>query len=376
MPNKLIYLDNAATTFPKPRAVVEEVKRCLERYCGNPGRGAHRLAMAAAERIYDCRRLLSDFFGVGSPERIVFTQNTTYALNLAIKGLLSPGDHVLISELEHNAVRRPIFTLRERGEIQVDVFPVLGLSEAQLLHGIRQRITPATRVIVCLHASNICSVTLPIAAIGKLCRDRGLFFMVDAAQSAGRIPIDASAIGIDALAIPGHKGLYGIQGCGALALSERFLPHTLLEGGSGVESLPVGMPALPPERYEAGTLPTPAIVALAEGIRSLGKGKSVRIAQEEQRLFFALRERLTALPGVVIYEKDAPGSVLLFNKKGVPAADLGRALAQKGICVRAGLHCAPMAHQALSTPKGGAVRVSLGRCNTLAHVDALWRALK
>ena len=376
MPNKLIYLDNAATTFPKPRAVVEEVKRCLERYCGNPGRGAHRLAMAAAERIYDCRRLLSDFFGVGSPERVVFVQNTTYALNLAIKGMLSPGDHVLISELEHNAVRRPILTLQEKGEIQVDVFPVLGSSEAQLLQGIRQRITPATRAIVCTHASNVCSVTLPIAAIGKLCRDRGLLFAVDAAQSAGTLPIDMSVMGIDALAIPGHKGLYGIQGCGALALSERFLPRPLLEGGSGVESIPIGMPALPPERYEAGTLPTPAIVGLAEGIRSLADGKAAQIAREERRLFFALRERLISLPDVVIYAKDAPGSVLLFNKKGVPAADLGRTLAQKGICVRAGLHCAPMAHQALGTPEGGAVRVSFGRYNTLAHIDALWKALK
>lgn len=334
------------------------------------------MAMAAAERIYDCRRLLSDFLGVGAPERVIFTQNTTYALNFAIKGMLSPGDHVLISDLEHNAVRRPILALRERGEITVDVFPALGLDEAQILQGLRRRITAATRAVICIHASNICSFTLPLTAIGKLCRERGFLFAVDAAQSAGLPNLHMTAMQIDALAVPGHKGLYGIQGCGVLALSERLLPRPLLEGGSGVESLPIDMPALPPERYEAGTLPTPAIVGLAEGVRSLLDGQADEIACRERRLFLALRERLCALSDVELYGAEAVGNVLLFNKKGVPSAEVGRILAQKGICVRAGLHCAPMAHRALGTPEGGAVRVSLGRYNTLAHIDALWKALK
>ena len=244
-----------------------------------------------------------------------------------------------------------------------------------MLREIEQRITPSTRAVICTHASNICSAVLPIAEIGAICRQHGLLLIVDAAQSAGILPIDMTAMHIDALAIPGHKALYGIQGCGALLLGERLSPAPLMEGGSGVDSLSAGMPADPPERYEAGTLPTPAIVALAEGIRSLD-GQLPEIAQREQMLISAARERLSALPDIELYAADLPGSVLLFNRRGVPAAETGRLLAQHGICVRAGLHCAPMAHKALGTPEGGAVRISVGRYNTLAHMDALWKALK
>ncbi len=372
----MIYLDNAATTFPKPRRVVEEVKRCIERYCGNPGRGSHRLAMAAAEKIYTCRELLCDLVGAPAPERVIFTQNTTYALNFAIKGSFCEGDHILFSELEHNAVRRPILALCAAHRITADVFPVVGLTEAELLAELERRITPKTRGIVCTHASNICSISLPLAAIGRLCGRRGLLFLVDAAQSAGRLLLHMGEMHVDALALPGHKGLYGIQGCGALVLGEKLLPEPLLEGGSGVDSIPAEMPELPPERYEAGTLPTPAIVGLTEGIRSLQNGQMQAVAKHEAELFCALRERLASLPDVVLYQPQAVGSVLLFNKKQMPAAELGRRLAKDGICVRAGLHCAPTAHRALGTPQDGAVRIGLGRYNTKAHLDALWRALR
>lgn len=372
----MVYLDNAATTFPKPHRVTSEVARCISEYCGNPGRGSHRLALAAAEQIFSCREALSSFLGVGAPERILFTQNTTYALNLAIKGFLRQGDHVLISELEHNAVRRPICALAAKGKITFDVFPVLGLTQNELLLRLAKEITPATRAVVCTHASNICSIVLPIAEIGALCRKRGIRLIVDAAQSAGLLPIDMKTMQIDALAAPGHKSLYGIQGCGFLALGEDLLPEPLIEGGSGVDSLPAKMPDEPPERFEAGTLPTPSIVGLLEGVRSLANGKADVCAAREQELFLAARERLTSLSDICVYAPQHVGSVLLFNKSGVPATELGRHLASKGICVRAGLHCAPMAHKALGTPDGGAVRVSFGRYNTLSDVDALWQALR
>lgn len=372
----MIYLDNAATTFPKPRRVTDEVARCLSEYCGNPGRGSHALALAAAEQIYSCREALSDFLGVHAPERILFTQNTTYALNFAIKGFLRPGDHVLISELEHNAVRRPVCSLAAKGIITYDIFPVVGLHEDQLIARLEQLLTPATRAVICTHASNICSLTLPIGAIGALCRRRGIKLIVDGAQSAGILPIQMREMGIDALAVPGHKSLYGIQGCGVLALGADFLPEPLMEGGSGVDSLPVEMPAEPPERYEAGTLPTPSIVGLLEGVRSLGDGRAAEFARRERGLFLAARERLTSLPDIRLYAPEYEGSVLLFNKEDIPSAELGRYLSTKGICVRAGLHCAPMAHKALGTPEGGAVRISFGRYNTLFDVDALWLALK
>ena len=372
----MIYLDNAATTFPKPQSVTDEVYKCLMEYCGNPGRGSHTLALAAAEQIFSCREALAAFLGVGAPERILFTQNTTYALNMVIKGVLRQGDHVLISELEHNAVRRPICRLAAEKKITFDIFPVIGLDQTELLKQLASRVTPATRAVICTHASNICSISLPIAAIGALCRRHGLRLIVDAAQSAGLMPIDMEAMQIDALAAPGHKSLYGIQGCGILALREGFLPTPLIEGGSGVDSLPAEMPAEPPERFEAGTLPTPSIVGLLEGVRSLMHGNAERNAARERELFAATRERLLSLPDIHMYAPDQEGAVLLFNKPGIPAVEFGRYLNSKGICVRAGLHCAPMAHKALGTPDGGAVRVSFGRYNTLSDVDALWQALR
>ncbi len=372
----MIYLDNAATTFPKPPRVINEVHRCISEYCGNPGRGSHALALAAAEQIYSCREALCELLGAPSPERILFTQSTTYALNLAIKGLLKPGDHVLISALEHNAVRRPVCRLAAEGKITYDVFPVFGSEPQKLLTDIEARLRPETRAIVCTHASNICSLTLPLKAIGELCQRKGLLFVVDAAQSAGVYDINMENMHIDALAVPGHKALYGIQGCGVLALSERMLLDTLVDGGSGIDSLSSEMPTDPPERYEAGTLPTPAIVGLLEGVRSLRDETAADVARREQSLYLALRERLEALAHIKIYAAEYVGSVLLFNHQRICSTDVGQYLSGKGICVRAGLHCAPLAHEALRTPESGAVRVSFGRYNTLSDVDALWRALK
>lgn len=372
----MIYFDNAATTFPKPATVTDEVHRCICSYCGNPGRGAHPLAMRVAEKIYACREALSAFFDADAPERVIFMPSTTYALNLAVKGLIPNGAHVLISELEHNAVLRPLVRLREERGVTFDCFPVLGLTEEEILTGIRTRLKKKTAAIVCQHASNICSVVLPIKRIGALCREKGLLFIVDAAQSAGRLPISVKEAKIDALALPGHKSLYGIQGCGALILGEGILPTPLAEGGSGVDSLSPGMPKKPPERYEAGTLPTPAIVGLLEGVEYL-RGVGIGEAEaHEKRLFLALRERMEALPGIRVYQPETPGAVLLFNKENLPPARVGEELAKRGICVRAGLHCAPLAHNAIGTGSGGAVRVSFGMFNTLREVDTLWRALK
>ena len=371
----MIYLDNAATTFPKPPKVVSEVHRCITEYCGNQGRSSHPLGLAAAEQVYVCREAVSDFLGAGGPEQIVFTQNTTYALNMAIRGAFGGGGHVLISQLEHNAVRRPICALAAEGKLTFDIFPVLGLDEATILHELEARIRPDTRGVICTHASNVCSAVLPVTAIGALCRKRGLLFILDAAQSAGLIPIDMQKMGIDMLAAPAHKALYGIQGCGLLALTPGTLPPPLLTGGSGVDSLADEMPHDPPERYEAGTLPTPAIVGLLEGIRFLRERDMHDDLQCERKLFCATANRLAAL-GCRIYASAYEGPVLLFDHPRIPSDALGHMLAKSGICVRTGLHCAPMAHRALDTDTQGAVRVSFGRFNTVADIDALWRALK
>ncbi|MBQ9777719.1 MAG: aminotransferase class V-fold PLP-dependent enzyme [Clostridia bacterium] len=372
----MIYLDHAATTFPKPGSVLREVERCITTYCGNAGRGAHPLALASAEAIYSTRVALSDFLRLGAPERIIFAQNTTHALNLALQGFLRPGAHVLISELEHNAVLRPLCALRDAGRITFDVFPVLGHSKAEVLEGIRARCHRHTSAVVCTHASNICSVTLPLDEIGALCKEKGLTFIVDAAQSAGHLPIDMQKMQISALALPSHKGLLGIQGAGALALGEGFLPEPLLYGGSGVASLSTKMPPEPPERYEAGTLPTPAIVSMQKGVEFLQALGLDAIGAHMNALFAAMRERLLSLPDIRIYQAEQPGAILLFSQKGHSSAELAHRLAGAEICCRAGLHCAPLAHKALGTPQDGAVRLSFGIFNRREDADAVWKALK
>lgn len=372
----MIYLDNAATSFPKPRLVTGEVMRCLTEYCGNPGRGSHPLALASAEAIYKCRAALADFLGVESPERIVFTQNTTHALNLALHGFLRRGAHVLISELEHNAVLRPLCALRDEGRISFDVFPVVNCSVEEILAGIAARCRPHTAAIVCTHASNICSLTLPLAEIGALCKQRGIAFIVDAAQSAGHLPINMQKMQISALALPGHKGLFGIQGAGVLALGEGFLPTPLMQGGSGVDSVSERMPEAPPERYEAGTLATPAIVGLCKGVEFVQHLGLADISSHIHTLFAAACERLSALANVQLYAADHPGAVLLFSVKGKSSAEVSHLLSQAGICARAGLHCAPLAHQALGTPPDGAVRLSFSVFNRTEDTDAVWKALK
>ena len=372
----MIYLDNAATTFPKPRRVTAEVMRCLSEYCGNPGRGSHRLALAAADQIFSCREALASFLGISAPERIIFTQNATYALNLAIKGFLRRGDHVLISELEHNAVRRPLCALRRDQNATFERFPVVGLSPAQILEGIRARTRPQTAGVICTHASNICSISLPLAEIGAFCNARGLFFIVDAAQSAGHLAIDMKQMRISALALPAHKALYGIQGAGALLLAKGVDPRPLFEGGSGSDSLAEEMPAYPPERYEAGTLATPAIVGLLAGMEFLQAYGIERICAQEKELFRAARERLESIPSITVYAREQEGAVLLFDHTDYAPEEIARHLAQEGICVRAGYHCAPFAHEALGTLARGAVRLGFGAFNTLSDLDALWRALK
>lgn len=382
----MIYLDNAATSFPKPRAVIEETARCMREYGGNPGRGSHRLAMRAAEKIFECREEIASFFGSGKPENVVFTMNTTMALNMAIKGIVADGDHVLISDMEHNAVFRPIYRMAREGRIAYDVFPSFAAdpeqSETQrterICEEIERLIRPRTRAVVCTHASNICSAVMPIQAIGEVCRRHGILFIVDAAQSAGHLPIDVRSMKIDALCAPGHKGLLGPQGSGFLLLGEEVATSlaTLMEGGSGVHSLDGNMPAEPPERYEAGTLPTPAVAGLCEGIRAVRRMGIDRIFQHERELASSLSEGLSKLPGVRIYAPRPVGQTVLFSAEKVPADRLGDALNRRGFCVRSGFHCAALAHRTLATPPAGAVRVSPGVFNTPAEISAFCSAVR
>lgn len=371
----LCYLDNAATTFPKPRSVIDEVTRCLSTYCGNPGRGAHSLSLAAANKIYDCRVAAAELIGLDAPENIVFVPNTTYGLNLIIKGLLHYGDHVIISDMEHNSVYRPIYKMAQRGEITFDVFPALSLGNSYspelICKSIERLIKGNTRLIICNHQSNICSLALPIQKIGELCKKYGIIFALDVAQSAGHIELDMKSQHIDLLCAPGHKGLYGLQGSGFVAIGNGVLLDTLIEGGNGVQSLSPEMPDFSPERYESGTLPTPCIAGLCEGIREIKRIGVNTISQSEELLFLYLRERLKNMRGITLYADEHIGNTLLFNIDGLPSDRVASLLDKYGICVRGGFHCSALAHRALGTPESGAARVSFGIFNTKKDIERL-----
>ncbi len=376
----MIYLDHAATSFPKPPSVIREVMRCFTEYGGNPGRGAHALSLAAAEKIYECRVLAAELFGLGDPARVFFVMNTTHGINTVLKGLLRRGDHVILSDMEHNAVFRPLYKMVEEGRITFDTFSSMvgdpDRSPEKICANIERLIRPETRLLICTHASNICSVTMPIREIGALCRERGIYFAVDGAQSAGHERIHMAEMEIDALCVPGHKGLLGPQGCGMVLLGEGLRLDTLTEGGNGMASLEGAMSEESPERYEAGTLPTPAIAGLCEGLRVLSMLGVEEIAQWERYLYRLARERLGNTKGVTLYASEYEGGILLFNVTGFSPEEIGRYLDETGICVRSGYHCAALGHKTLGTVETGAVRISFGSSSSPRDVDRLWRVIQ
>ncbi len=371
----LIYLDNAATSFPKPYAVSEAVKKYML-YCGgNPGRGIYSTAVDAAEKVFLCREKLKDFFGAGDGAEQFFVMNTTQGINACIKGYLRRGDHVLISNIEHNAVYRPIYKLATRGQISYDVFSVADekgtLSCEDILADISRKIKKNTRMLICTAASNIASLHPPIEKIGELCREKNIFFLVDGAQGAGHFDISLTKMNIDALCVPGHKGLLGPQGCGAVILREGVRLETLFEGGNGVDSLEGAMPEYAPERYESGTLPTPAIIGLGEGIDAVMQIGVENVERHESALFEFARGTLERIDGIKIYCPEYSGSVLLFSINGFKSERVAEYLSKRGICTRGGYHCTALAHKTLNTDDSGAIRVSFGIFNCESDIEAL-----
>lgn len=374
-----IYLDNAATTFPKPTSVIMAAYKCMKEYCGNPGRGSHKLALMASEKVFECRSRIGELFSA-EPENVVFTLNTTYALNIAIKGVMRGGGHILIGNMEHNSVWRPVSRLKADSIAEHDVFDAYSLcsdtSEAMIISELDRHVRDDTKALVCAHTSNICSATLPIEAIGTYCRKRGIIFILDAAQSAGHANIDMKKMNIDILCAPGHKGLYGAQGCGVMILGDGITLDTLTEGGNGVDSLEASMTNENPERYETGTLCTPAIAALSEGIAEIKSFGIENIDAHEKKLWHRACDMLSSLRGVTVYAKDHPGSILLFNIDSLPSDRVGALLNEKGICVRTGFHCSSLGHKTLGTAENGAVRASFSMLNTERDVEALCRSVK
>ena len=367
----MIYFDHAATSYPKPPAVFKTIEQTLRERGGNPGRSGHRLSLAAAEKIYETRETLARFFDSPTPESFVFTSNATHALNLALKSAVLPGDHVLISDLEHNAVFRPVYRLFRDKVITFSVFRTSG----DVLANIEAARQTNSRILVCTHASNVNGRHLPVEKIAAYCRKMGLYFILDASQSAGHTPISLRALDPDAFCAPAHKGLLGIQGAGFVHLRSKEGLCEYMEGGSGSHSSSPEMPDALPERYEAGTLATPAIAALGAGIEALeALGGPKEAERHEKALAERGRDMVSSVKGTELYASEE-GTLFSFNLKGYSSDALSELLNEKNIAVRGGFHCAPLAHRALRTGEQGAVRLSFGITNREEELDAFYRAL-
>lgn len=374
-----VYLDNAATSFPKPPEVWAAVGDFMQNIGCNAGRGAYRQALQADRILFEARRTLARLFNISAAARIVFTANVTEALNLALKGWLKPGDHVVTSSLEHNAVWRCLKRLERERKISVGV---AGCDQQGILDpvAVRRLITPRTRLIVLTHASNVTGTLLPVAEIGEIAAAAGIPLLLDAAQTAGVYPLDVQTLPVAMLAFTGHKGLLGPQGTGGLYIREDIDLLPLKEGGTGGNSLAEEMPADLPDRFEAGTPNLPGIAGLKAAGEFLLRQGIARVRQHEMSLWQQARQILCSLPGVVVYGVEDPEKcvgVLSFNIAGVAPEKAAHWLDMHyGIMLRAGLHCAPLAHRSIGTLETGTLRLGLGFFNTKADLDMLAEGLR
>lgn len=373
---KAIYFDNAATSFPKPPEVLRVLAELPAAIALSPGRAAHRYSLAAGREIFAARELLAAFFGCRDASRLIFTANVTAALNLAVFGLLRPGDHVITSGLEHNSMMRPLRHLEARGVIELSLLPASAAGETDPDEILRLR-RPNTRLLAINHASNVCGAIAPIAEIAA--RKGEARLLVDAAQTAGHLPIDVAASGIDLLAFTGHKGLWGPPGTGGLVIAPDLELQPLYFGGTGSGSERELQPDFAPDRYEAGTPNTLGIAALAAGVRFINEIGLERIAAHENRLCRRLLAGLAQLPGVTLHGPPAAEPrcpVISLSLAGRQVSDLALRLDREfAIMARAGLHCSPAAHRTLGTFPQGTLRLSPGWFTTEAEVEDCLAAL-
>ncbi len=374
----MIYFDNGATTFPKPKTVVNAVNRAMLTGA-NPGRSGHQMSVRAGELLYQCRVDAARLFDFDKPENVVFTLNCTTALNTVIQGLLRGGGHAVISSLEHNAVLRPLEALRSRGV----TYSIAGVEEGdseQTVNNFRRALQPDTKLVVCTHASNVFGIRLPVERIAALCRIYHIPFCLDAAQSAGVFPISMRDSCIDYLCTAGHKGLYGPMGTGLLLVNSERLPHSLIQGGTGSLSAQRKMPDMLPDRYESGTPNLPGIAGLDAGIRFVSRQGIQGILRHELRLAQRLYDMLSVCDGVQLYtarpEADTHAPVVSFNVGNYDSEEVASVLNDRyGIAVRAGLHCAPLAHEYFGTQYRGTVRAVMSVFNNNAQVERLCEAI-
>jgi cysteine desulfurase family protein len=369
----MVNFDNAATTFPKPESVYRAADEAQRRYGGNPGRSGHSLSVAASEKIYETREAAAEMFGA-FPENVAFTLNCTYALNIAIKGILGCKSRAVISDLEHNAVARPVYArcgARRMGIVHI------ADNDGDTLKSLERKLTPETKAVVMTLGSNITGQITPFRKIGKLCARQKIPFIADGAQAAGILPISLKDDYINFLCLPGHKGLYGPAGIGLIISDGKYNLNTFIEGGTGSSSLELIQPAYMPDKLESGTVNTSGIIALGAGIEYVKRRGTFDIFAYENALCESFIKGLSANPKVKIYRKKGTAylPIVLFNIGDGDSAEISGKLSDNGFCLRGGLHCAGIAHKTLGTAKTGAVRFSPGAFNTEKEVDELIKVI-
>jgi len=356
----MIYLDNGATTYPKPQEVQMQMQRALREFGANPGRSGYVMSVKTGEAVFACRSEIADFFHADGPECVIFQPSCTQALNLVIKGTLSRGDHVVVSDMEHNAAMRPLKKLNEQ-DISFTVAKSYPGNPDLTVDSFRRAMSAQTKLIVCMHASNVLGTRFPVERLAALAHFYGAKICVDTAQSAGVLPIDIKESGIDYICGAGHKGLYGPMGTGFLIIRRDDTLNTLIEGGTGTKSRDLNQPEDPPERYESGTQNIPGILGLHAGVRFVRKHGIENIYRHEIMLTEYLKQALLKIDGIEVYcAEQKPGEyvpVLSFNVEGLTSEETAAYLAKSGIAVRAGCHCAPSAHEKIGTDTG-TVRVA------------------
>ena len=373
----MIYLDNSATTYPKPPSVLQAVSSAMRNYAFNPGRGGYRRSLAASQKVFETRGKVKRFFNAPSEENVIFTCGCTQAVNMAVKGALARGDHVVISSFEHNAVLRPIQKLADKGFITYSTARVEPGDDETTIENFRAAINSKTRLFICTHASNAFGLRLPVERLCALAHSYNILFCLDAAQSAGLIEIDIARDNYDLLCCAGHKYLYGPMGTGILIVNNGLMLDTLIEGGTGSQSAEGSMPDYYPDRLEAGTANVIGIIGLGAGLDFVsGKGIG-KIYDKESRLITELRSRLDKLGHITVYDNHGGVPVFALNVEGFDSEQVAAFLSESaGIAVRSGLHCAPSAHKQMGTLDSGAVRIAPSYFTTERDMQILFDSLR
>lgn len=374
----MIYFDNAATTYPKPSSVLASVVLAMKKYSFNSGRGGYKESIKAGEMIYSVREKVASMFGF-EPQNVAFTKNCTEALNMAIKGSVKSGDHIIISSLEHNSVSRVAEKLFDDGVIDYDIAKY-SYNDDETVANFENLIKPNTTLVVCMHSSNAFGLTFPVAKIGKMCKLHGIRFVVDGAQGAGTADINAKRDNIDILCAPGHKCLLGAMGTGFIAVKDGLELSTVEEGGTGSNSMSLKQPDFLPDRLEAGTLNNSGIISLGKGIDYINSYGTEAIYNHEFSLMQHTYKALENINDVVLYtpfpEQGKTMPIISFNFGDYSSEKTAAILAKNDICTRAGFHCTPLAHKHFGTTDRGTVRISFGMFNTVRDCDALINLVK